>query len=251
MHKLAGVGGATLAVALVAVMLVAVPAADPVAASARAGSCADVLLVGARGSGEHGLGPTVGALAREFERGLRGRAELRIEPLEYSARALWPPTRWGDLYGSVEQGAAATAAIVEGEARACPGQSLLLVGYSLGALAIADAVDRLSPVALARIVGVALLADPRFNPSSAAARGPRIAGARGVLGARPEFDRLLAVTRSWCRLGDPICSGWALLASINEHLAYPEPGGEAERAGHLLASAYWRIRHPARQNRQP
>jgi hypothetical protein len=246
-REVARVGSATLAVVMVAVTLTAAS----VSASARDGSCADVLLVGARGSGEQGLGPTVGALAREFERGLRGRAELRIEPLEYPAHALWPPTRWGDLYGSVDQGAAATVTIVEAEARVCPRQSLLLVGYSLGALAIADAVDRLSPAALARVVGVALLADPRFNPSSAAARGQRIAGTRGVLGARPEFDRLLAVTRSWCRVGDPICSGWALLASISEHLAYPEPGGEAERAGHLLASAYWRIRHPARQNRQP
>ncbi|MFI8901137.1 cutinase family protein, partial [Streptomyces virginiae] len=72
---------------------------------------------------------------------------------------------------------------------ACPGQKILLAGYSQGAVLVREAVNMLPREIQDRISGIALFGDPLTMP------GTRIGA------ALPK--RLSA--KSWCAKGDPIC----------------------------------------------
>jgi PKD repeat protein len=119
-------------------------------------------------------------------------------------------------------------------ARNCPGETVILGGYSQGADVIGAALKDLTPRTTGRIGYVALFGDPEFNglKSGGLLSFPQKASwvrgdapwylASGVLGARnPYVPRAYEeITGSWCDRWDPVCTGAPLLPTAHEK--YPD-----------------------------
>jgi len=199
--------------------------------------CADVYLIGSRGSGQepagsdayHGLGPEVyqfsARLAEDLSSAGQSYAYL-ANP--YPAVAISPgganADGWmwnlaglvtrlpiGAYDSSVSAGVTGTLAAVRTVIAICPATNVLLAGYSQGAQVAGDAYQQLTAVERAHVLGAFLLADPRRNAADRAADvgSAQVAeDGRAALGARPAFpatspQRVL----SYCRTGDPACEG--------------------------------------------
>jgi cutinase len=220
--------------------------------------CADVYLIGSRGSGQEpagrdayrGLGPEVYQFSARFAADLTP-ADLSYAYLAnpYPAVAISPggvnADGWmwnlaglvtklpvGAYDSSVSAGVTGTLAAVRTVVATCPATKLLLAGYSQGAQVAGDAYQQLTAVEWTHVLGVFLLADPRRNAADRAADAgsAQVAqGERAELGARPTFpatspQRVL----SYCRAGDPACEGpfhvsghrLALNSDVTTHLEY-------------------------------
>jgi hypothetical protein len=164
-------------VALVASLGIAAPAsAAPASRPADTVACSDVLLLGARGSGQPqsgsaadggtGLGPQVYGVYQRLARQVPGRT-IAEQAVVYPAQGVQTlATNTQAYFSSLELGAQGTQAALRERAAACPRERLVLVGYSQGAMAIHRAVQDLDragdPVArsiLARTDGVILISD--------------------------------------------------------------------------------------------
>lgn len=168
---------ATAAVAALAVAL-ALPsaAAAPSAAPADTITCSDVLLLGARGSGQPqsgsaadggtGLGPQVYGVSQRLARQLPGRT-IATQAVVYPAQGVeLLATDTGAYFASIERGTQSVQATLRERAAACPGERFVLAGYSQGAMVIHRALqdldragDPLARSVLARTDGVILLSD--------------------------------------------------------------------------------------------
>lgn len=157
---------------------VAVPPASgaPAARPTDTIACSDVLLLGARGSGQPqagssadggtGLGPQVFGVYERLARQVPGRS-IAAQAVVYPAQGVETlATNTQAYFGSLEQGARSTQSALRERAAACPRERLVLVGYSQGAMAVHRAVQDLDragdPVArsiLARTDGVILISD--------------------------------------------------------------------------------------------
>jgi len=100
----------------------------------------------------------------------------------------------------------------------CTNQRLVLIGYSQGALVIGDVVAALSSADKARIAGLALFGDPRFDPADSAAQGSyevtRYGFAALILGKRQTGPGFSNRARNYCYSEDLVCQGLNLYQSI-------------------------------------
>jgi hypothetical protein len=182
--------------------------------SASLPGCANLLLIGVRGSGEsstldHGLGAT---LADLYHRLTSNHPTLgtAVYGLPYAARTTSADT--------VAEASRRLATIVGQRHQQCPNERLILAGFSLGAEILGDALQNPGKPS---IVAAAVLADPRFNPADTATAGgtfePRYHGDR----PRPPYaSQLTSRIRSYCRNHDAICQSGDPAADKAEHGRY-------------------------------
>jgi hypothetical protein len=181
---------------LLPVLVIALLAVAPTAGQAKpppAGSCADVLFIGARGSGEsgkgnHGMGKPVDYMGTRLGDSLwaHQRETLDFSPVEYEAAPvskLYPSAAEAFLFpsqpallttvyvvrhlrpylASIDDGIEKAVAEVKAATNRCPETELVLAGYSQGAMAIHQAERQLlkqgGEDALEAIGGTLLLGD--------------------------------------------------------------------------------------------
>jgi hypothetical protein len=227
------------------------------AAHAESG-CADVYLIGSRGSGQepagrdayHGLGAEVYQFSARFAADLRsaGRSYAYLAN-PYPAVAISPgganADGWmwnlaglvtklpvGAYDSSVAAGVTGVLAEVRTVIATCPATDVLLAGYSQGAQVAGDAYQQLTGEERTHVLGVFLLADPRRNAAdrTADAGSAQVAeDGRAALGSRPLFPATWPQrVVSFCRAGDPACEGpfhfrehhLTLNADASTHLQY-------------------------------
>jgi hypothetical protein len=193
--------------------------------------CTDVLVLGARGSGQPqagstsdggtGLGPQVASVASRVVTDLPGRT-VGVRSLRYPARqaellVLDPAT----YFNGLERGVATAKKALARQVVACPKQRFVIAGYSQGAMVmhrvlqdLSKASDSLSKRILRRVDGAVLLADgDRLSSDRMTSLGSAGAG-RGVSYASPQDSnvrgtrlpaRLAPRVFSVCEQADVIC----------------------------------------------
>lgn len=189
--------------------------------------CADVFVIGARGSGEVrqvsdaelGFGPRAVALldataAALPSRGLRVAAASVDYPaigVDEAARNAFSfePDGYSD---SVEAGVADLGRLVTAVRTTCSGAVLVLVGYSQGAEVIRTALSRGVVVADTDIAAVVLVSDPAFNPADArngfnlrGSYSPNRTGMRRSILSLVTPSEIADRTFSLCKAGDIVC----------------------------------------------
>ncbi len=188
-------------------LLVALLLPAPVAG----GPCSDVLVIGARGSGQPaGYGEQVGPVVDAAVEALSstGRSVEAI-PLDYPALSLADSFGFalfnGEYEASVQAGARAVRDQMQASAGECPSTEFVLIGYSQGAQAIKAALVDTQPSL--RITAVVLLADPtRDHEQPGVLRlGDPTVERPGAFGAVPLPDHVRAVSIDVCAPGDGVC----------------------------------------------
>ncbi|WP_194820345.1 cutinase family protein [Nocardia sp. XZ_19_385] len=201
LRRLAGVAVAALAVA-------GVPAAT--ANADNSGGCDDLRVISIRGTFEPQLGSLLlTPLAMRVAQENGG----RVTELPY------PANRDPD---SAIRGAESLTNLLNTAAATCPGQQLVVLGYSQGARVAGEVLSsRLSDKAAAQISAVALFGNPNFNNAEPYNRGtfdPALTGLQPrPTGALAQFaDRL----RDYCSAGDLVCNGGDPAAGFSNALTY-------------------------------
>ena len=227
----------TMVVALVAGAGVAT--AGGASGAQAAPDCSKTLVVGVRGSGEsqsdyYGFGRTVITALAGFQ--AKYGTNITPTPVDYPATSvsvLLQPGGLATYLTSVNQGVLALLNTLLGAAASCPSQSVVLFGYSQGAMVVHEALDAAQtvwPALLNRVVGVGLIADPlrlggrpyEFGTASAARQGIGLA-----FNLAPPTDLPAAVrahTRSVCNAGDPVCAFDLFNLQISVHTSYSTNG---------------------------
>ena len=226
--------GRTLACSLAASIVVgvggaALEAAPALAVASSNSPCATVNIIVARASTEAPGDGVIGALAEEIQKGVK--ATVSQQAVVYPA-ALTP------YEPSDTKGDEAIKAELEEEVSKCPGQKILLLGYSQGAQIVGDALGggggnakdlgqgdgkETPPAAKSateKVVGVIQYGDPRRIPGQSFDVGTD-PGAEGIF-PRLKNQLLTAFAgdiQSYCDTGDPFC---AKGDELNAHLAYFE-----------------------------
>jgi len=235
-------------------VLVALVCAMPLAAPASAGAastsgvhaiaaatkpCTDVLVLGARGSGQPaagsssdgstGLGPQVFSLYQRIvaDQAARDIAEVSLTyPARPAEELIVDPATY---FSGLERGVTNAKRFLARQSAACPSQRFVLAGYSQGAMVmhrvmqdLTASSDPTSARLLRRIDGVALLADgDRLSSDRVTAIGTA-SGGRGISYALPKDAqvrgtllpaRLMARVFSVCEQGDVVCDYHSLLQS--------------------------------------
>lgn len=197
--------GHRITIGIVAVALAAAwPAAVPNAAQAE---CADVLFLGARGSGQpgpgsrtrwvptakdpQGLGGTVQASLALFRGALGGARTIAVAAVDYPAEPV-TATVWttpGDKYWTgLARGVDDGYSQVQRGATNCPQQRYVLSGYSQGAMVMHRLVKRLEardPQLLARIDAALLIGDGDRVPHDRTRKFGSMHRARTGIGLSP------------------------------------------------------------------
>jgi acetylxylan esterase len=207
----------------------ALQAAPALATASSNSPCATVDVIAARGSTEKEGPGKIGAVSEEVQKAVK--ATVGARAVKYPA-ALFP------YEPSVVKGDEATKAELEEEVTKCPGQKILLLGYSQGAQIVGDALGggggnakssgqgdgKESPPAAKsateKVVGVIQYGDPRRIPGQSFDVGTD-PGAEGIF-PRKTNQLLTAFApdiQSYCDTGDPFC---AKGNELNAHLAYFE-----------------------------
>lgn len=177
-----------------------------------ASACADIMVVGIRGSGEKkGAGNVVGAIGAEISRDLPANLSLRMFFIDYTAAAvttlLKSPTQYLD---SISDGSVALQSLLNQSARNCPHEKWIIAGYSQGALATHLIARYYSETT--QLAKVIMVADPgRFTGNSGDLHGS--AGDHdGVYKVTRIDDTLEPLPKVWsdrelsvCDSIDPIC----------------------------------------------
>lgn len=218
------------------------PSSDPITPTSLtiALSCAPVLLIGARGSGEYyvpdgsgitGFGPTLATLADQLA--ARYGSNLATYGLPYEAIEGSPDTDFYDnakYISSVTDGVNKLTDILTTQAAVCPNQIIDLVGYSQGADVVNTAISTLPLSVQIHIGGVATFGDPLFNGQNLEDKGdydPILDGAFAIVASpRAELPLyMISRTHSYCAVDDWIC---------NFHLDTPFAG-----EGHMHYAETW------------
>jgi cutinase len=175
--------------------------------------CADVIVLGLRGSDQamdrnHGSGQEILRSVRAMSVRLHrtSRATVRLEGIPYRAQSAANATIY---QGNIDDGATRTRDRLAQLATRCPASRIALVGFSQGAQAVHQLVTGPPVAGSARIVLVAMIADPRRNPDDPIGSwtyGAKVRGS-GKLGPGPLVPRALRDrTLSFCATGDEICN---------------------------------------------
>ncbi|GLX99896.1 cutinase family protein [Actinoplanes sp. NBRC 101535] len=178
------------------------------AAEAPRNECADVQLLGARGTTERpGFGVLIGPLADRIVSDLP--QTVRATPVDYPANF--------NYNASVRQGVTDLTEKMEDTAAACPQTTFVLAGYSQGADVVGDAITgELSDELVGKISSVILFGDPTFTAGEDfnVTDGNR----SGIFARRAgSLDAVADRTRSFCNRNDRFCQGGTSLAA---HLDY-------------------------------
>jgi Cutinase len=170
--------------------------------SATSPACADVLFVGARGSGEkgpgdkgwkpsksdpHGLGATVNSVYDRVAADLRGYRTLSPVSVRYAANGVQTLLHAPNEYFSgLAAGVTWTLDTLASKAKACPGQPIVLAGFSQGAMVMHRVLHDLGATAakrriLARVAAAVLVGDGDEVPDDNQIRfGTAARNARGI-----------------------------------------------------------------------
>ncbi len=189
---------------LVLALLVPVPG--------QSGGCPDVLIIGARGSGQSSYGEPVGAMVTAVAGHLSAAGRtVDAAALEYPAISVTDSFGLvllnGDYDRSVADGVAELRRVLASQGERCRRTDIVLIGYSQGAQVIKEALAGSEPGY--RIAGVVLLADPTRDPTQPGVRrfaDPSASNAAGSFGAiaLPGYAR--PITIDVCALGDAVCA---------------------------------------------
>ena len=237
-----------------------------VAASALAAStstaptdCADVLFVGARGSGEpgpgdrgweptkddpYGLGATIESARQRLVADLGTNRTMQTESVSYVANGvqtiLHAPNQY---FANLNVGVTWTLGVLGGEARNCPAQQIVLAGFSQGAMVMHRVLHDLTNsktasdrALLARVAAAILVGDGDQVPyDNEVLDGTAGAGAKGIGHLYPsishtsnaKFPQSLGVkVQRVCYRHDPVCDVTeAELNPIAFHIHTSYPGG--------------------------
>lgn len=178
------------------------------------GTCADLVVLGARGSTQDpalnsGVGTEVRRTTDRLVQLVEDRSDrtVRLEAIDYDSAAV---ATVEEFMAHAAAGSRRMAARLRSIARTCPDSRFALVGFSQGAQVVHGVAARM-PSALARRVAlVAMIADPRRDPDDQIthwAYGAEAATRPGKLGAGPAVDPdLRAAAISLCVAGDEICN---------------------------------------------
>lgn len=213
--------------------------------------CVDVVLVGARGSGEAPQGreayedvafggtgvPTFGVLHGAYAaiHEARPATTFTVVPVRYAA-ATYPvaddSSDWPTFSASLRGGADAVAALTADVARRCPDSLVVLAGASQGAAAVRAGLGQVDPAARDAVAAVGLLGDPSSVPTSAESvwstswsprARPTVGGLltlSSLLGTATDLtDDVAPRTLGLCHEGDAICDAGPD-ASIERHTDY-------------------------------
>lgn len=176
--------------AAVAAFLMTIPlfglGATPTFAATPPG-CPDVLLIGARGSGEtalrsSGLGPEVLTLYKQMQSDLGNKLSTDSLPVDYPAASVdvlkpdsdvvhYVQNHLDPYLASIDQGIKSVLNEFTTKAQQCPQTRFVLAGYSQGALVMHQVLINLyfnNAGLLNRIAATALIADPDRLPKTAA-----------------------------------------------------------------------------------
>ncbi|MRJ76218.1 cutinase family protein [Aeromicrobium sp. SMF47] len=211
-----------LAATAVATLLLGSCGTGPTAGSGTSGdrtllvdeTCADLVVVGARGSTQDpdrnlGVGTEVRVTVEELAKLLHRRSDttVRVDPIRYDSSQT---ATLAAYQRQVAEGSQLMIRRLEKLERRCPDSRFALVGFSEGAQVVhATAADM--PAAVAeRVSLVAMMADPRQNPTDAITRygyaSEPVTGS-GRLGSGSPIDPdLRRAAISLCVEGDEICN---------------------------------------------
>lgn len=244
-------------VLLVSLLMVPV-AAVSYTNNAAAATCPKYEFIGARGSGQSprdasadyskdsnlGMGTEIHTLFSALDKALPG--QLSPYGAHYEATSIWPGGfkdlgslvngagallhigLLGDYQASVTGGIADVKHEVDTTFGACKGSTkFILAGYSQGAQAVGDAIQKkLSADELAQVAAVALFGDPEFNADSASAQADFDPNRYGILNVRDEWPASLAgKILSYCHPHDPICGMSRRIRVAGEDIYYRDPFG--------------------------
>ena len=234
----------TLVLALVATSCLATPTSGTAAPStAIQATCPAAQFVGVRGSGEKnsdgdGYGNTINSVRMRV---LSQYPDAQTFFVDYQAIPVdfLNPRYLPNYRRSINQGIAVTTSFINSFHTRCPGSAVVLAGYSQGAHVAGDAYQGLGTAVKDKVVGVALIGDPRFNPDQ-----PRVdvgtydVRRRGIWqlpGGGPM--RTIAASRmpaihSYCLAGDPVCN-----YSLGDAAACARPHGNCAHL-HYIDSGY-------------
>ncbi|KAF5365231.1 hypothetical protein D9758_005409 [Tetrapyrgos nigripes] len=188
--------------------LVASGLAAPVEELERRQSCADVIVIYARGTTQQspiGDPASVGALLKDDLATALGSRSLSFRGVDY------PASIAGFLEGGDPAGSRQMAADITSAASSCPNAKIVSSGYSQGGQLVHNSAAMLSASVLARINAVVIFGDPK--------RDQAISGI-----SASEIDII-------CHDGDNICDGGIIIAA--PHLNYQN---DAPAAAQFIAS---------------
>lgn len=179
--------------------------------------CSSLLFLGVRGSGEDpsqelAMGTTVYPIYSALRN-----SDRRVVGYGWPFDAIRP-----DI-AQLARDATGLDNFLNGRARRCPAERIVLVGYSAGAAIVGDALQSATLAAPAedRVTAAVLLADPEFNPAdvrtAAGTFDPRYGGSPR---RRPYLVPLTSRIRSYCRRQDVVCQRDDRAASKIQHGNY-------------------------------
>jgi hypothetical protein len=165
----------------------------PAGAQAAAPKCGDVLFVGAAGSGESGMGAEVTAVHRALKAKATGRT-VTSYALPYRAADVKVLGRPGNgiakYMESLIGGEALLNTFLFDRVRQCPGERLVLAGYSQGAMVIHRSLQILGAAVTDRVDAVVLVGDgDRLPNDDAQSSGSAGAKAKGIGQWYPAFSQ--------------------------------------------------------------
>ena len=176
--------------------------------------CADVVVLGLRGSGQSlikysGVGTEVLKSVQDMAARLHAGSDttVRLEAVKYHAETA---ATLGEYQAGVADGRRRLGAQYERLSRDCQDSKVALVGFSQGAQVVHEFSHNLNAGQARSLVLVGMIADPRRNPEDTIAAwsyAPKPAPAPGRLGAGPRFSpdtRQKAITL--CAATDEVCN---------------------------------------------
>jgi len=234
--------GLVLGLALVAGFSAsAVSASQAVAGSS---GCAQVLFVGARGTGElgpgspnwngkgDGLGGPVYGLYAALAQDLGGTRSIQMVSVVYdTSSVLTLLTDPAQYFANLQAGVTWTFTFLSQQATECPNQQIVLAGYSQGAMVMHRVLHELGTAILSRVSAAVLIADgdqvpndtdvTRYGTAPLSAEGiglllPALSGSSTAPFSAAAGSLVLSV----CNTGDIVCDANAVPSDFN-------PGGVA------------------------
>ncbi|MFB9450043.1 cutinase family protein [Dactylosporangium vinaceum] len=178
---------------LIALAIVAASAAalSTPARAAGPAQCGDVLFVGAAGSGESGMGAEVTAVYSALKANAKGRT-VTAYALPYRAAPVLPTMIYpgvGAFMESLIGGEGTLNTFLFDRARQCPGERLVLAGFSQGAMVIHRSMQILGSLVTDRIDGIVLIGDgDRLPGDDGQMLGSAGSRAKGVGQWYPQFS---------------------------------------------------------------